>query len=382
MSHRQSLLLCSAVIVLIVVGVWMWTFVTRAAEATVAFSLSLPVNDRVDHGKSAPVAFDLSEDTQLLVAATQNGAACVWRLTDDGPRVLATLPPARPATDKSSLATLCLSSAAPRVAMAFDVATKGQPRAGKSWLRLWDFEKQSSRTLATFDDSFSTIAITPRGDIIAVAGTPHHPLRVVDGDTGRILWTDAKMEYMIDPLAFSPQGSLFAVGVDRGVRVYEARTGRVRRECAGSSGTMLRVAFTDDGSRVCAGGVDSRIYVWDLANPRGDLVFSLKMPSGMDPDYSQVTELALSRDSTTLFAFAPRDERPDFWERLQNPPVPGIVRTQTKGSLIFRCPLAPGGTSKLLVDMKHVFSRVRLARDGHSFAALKFDDSTFAVWHY
>jgi len=266
--------------------------------------------------------------------------------------------------------------------MVFDVAAKERKRAAKSCVRLWDFERGSNRTLTTFDDPCSTIAMTPRGDTIATAGTPHRPLRVLDRDTARILWTDAKMVSMIEPLAFSPQGNLLLAGVDRGVRIYDARTGKVRRECVARSGSMLSVAFTDDSSRVCSGGIGSKIYVWDVADPSGDFALSLDMPSGVDPDYSQVTDLAVSRDSTSLLAFVPRDEKPGFWERLQNPPVPGIVTTETKGSLISRCSLASGSASKRLLDTTPKFSRVRLARDGHSFGALNEDDGSFAVWRY
>jgi len=384
MSRKHRLLLLSAVVLVVVmVGLRIGTFGSGTGNATEVYSLSIAVNDGVlESRRSTPVACDFADDDHLLVAGAKDGSACVWRLRADGAQMLATLAAAGSATEGLSLTNLCLSSDAHLVAMLFSAATDDRQRPANSCIRLWDFQKETSRTLTTFDDATSTIAIAPRGDTIAVAGRPHRPLRVIDRETARVLWTDPKMVSMIEPLAFSRQGELLAAGVDRGLRVYEARTGKLRRECVGHSGSLLNVAFTDAGSRVCAAGVGSTIYVWDLADPRGDFVVPLDMPSGVDRDYSNVTDLVVSPDSASLLAFVPRDELPDFWERLQNPPVPGIVQTTRKGSLIFMCPLAAGKASHLLLDTKQKFSRVKLARDGHAFAALSEDERSIGVWRY
>jgi eukaryotic-like serine/threonine-protein kinase len=83
-------------------------------------------------------------------------------------------------------------------------------------------------------------------------------------------------------LAFSPDGSRIAGGVDQTVRLWETKTGALKTTLKGHTGDVETVAFSPDGSRLASAGSDefklgpggahviepnrpASIIVWDLA---------------------------------------------------------------------------------------------------------------------
>ncbi len=214
---------------------------------------------------------DISTDGQTIVAALEDGTSRAWRVGPNGSadEIASLAPEKRQRKDVAVLGRqICVSADGRIVAIASAVDAKanqtGQQEAAAGFVRIWDLSKRSSRLLATLPERIDSIAIAPGGTVVAVKAVASGPFRLIDGMTGRILWSDSKAVRMFLQPVFSPNGKLIAAGVVANVRVYETQTGRVRRECTGPTGGMVAVAFSADGSRVAAGGPDPNLYVWDL----------------------------------------------------------------------------------------------------------------------
>ncbi len=230
----------------------------------------------------------------------------------------------------------------------------------------------------TLPDAVDVVSISPRGETVAVSAGPH-ALRILDGASGKLLWSEGKDGHRFGPLTFSPDGRLLAAGVGRQVNVYDARSGRVRRECSEPGGGMVAVCLSADGMRVAAGGVDQNLYVWDLGGAKRDLVLPLGVRAPVEP---QVDALSFDEKSGSLVAFIRREERPGFFERWQNPPPPGITTTNITGSLIVRRGLTPDGKTTMLLETDKLFSKVRFAERAPRFVQSTAHDPWVGVWEY
>lgn len=334
-------------------------------------------------------AIDLSADGRVVAAAAQDGAAWVWRIEgDERLEQTAEMGPLEVKTGVPSLTSLRMTPDARLVACAFavELPEKGNTQkpasrpAETGLVRIWNLEKRSIRTLATLPEAPEVVAISPHGEAIAVAPLPGGPLRVLDGKTGNILWSDSKAHFG-DELAFSPDGKLLAACSGRSVRVYEVRTGRLVRTCQ-TAGGMVTVCFSADGSRIAAGGADPNLYVWKLGEPTQDIVLPLApMPKGDEP-VNTVEAVAFEATSDSLVAYLPREEAPGFWENLENPPTPGITRTHITGSHILRREISPHGAKTLLLDTDAIFARVRFAQNASRFVDSQREHHSIRAWRF
>ena len=78
----------------------------------------------------------------------------------------------------------------------------------------------------------------------------------------------------VQAVAFSPDGSLLAVGGQGGeVRIYKTADGARAATLGGHAGAVFALAFSSDGRRIYTGGFDGLIRGFDPANGHLEVVF-------------------------------------------------------------------------------------------------------------
>ncbi|MBX9623503.1 MAG: hypothetical protein K2X82_06790 [Gemmataceae bacterium] len=161
----------------------------------------------------------------------------------------------------------------------FDADTGAAVAEGKDYLGeyLRPFPQGSMVKMpeGPFDD-VSGYALGPGGRQLALVGTrsgPDHPVaaRVLAFDTAgkKLVWeanpTDGPLFSTGSgtPAAFSPDGSLLAVGGRKVIVLFDAETGKEVRRFTGHLGDVGTLRFTPDGTRLVSADYDGTAWVWD-----------------------------------------------------------------------------------------------------------------------
>jgi RNA polymerase sigma factor (sigma-70 family) len=99
----------------------------------------------------------------------------------------------------------------------------------------------------------------------------NHPVTLWDLETGAVRKQVVLPEQNPGPVAFSPDGKLFAVASSQPgthIRLLETATGREVRKLEGFRGVVRSLAFMPDDRRLVSGMEDSSALVWDLTRAR------------------------------------------------------------------------------------------------------------------
>jgi WD40 repeat protein len=219
------------------------------------------------------------DGTRLVAGATARASIIVWRLSDGqvlkritethgtrgsrirglGPRSVAVTPDGR----------RILSAGYSFVPRSQTRIPYGSPDTTVSEVRSWDIETEERR-LDLVDDEhagYGNVALSPDGRRVAVAD--FGVIRILDADTGRpVRWIEAPGSDQGRP-AFSPDGALIALPVDRAIHVFEVRSGRRRLQGeVVPAGRLQSAAWSPSGDRIATGHGDGLVRVWDAATGR------------------------------------------------------------------------------------------------------------------
>jgi len=184
------------------------------------------------------------------------------------------------------------------------------PRAeGGCFLKLWDIQKEKliggtkdtkEAVGSGFPEAVTSLAFSPDGKLLA-AGCADGKLRLFDGRTGELkkVWDDdcARAWWVV----FSPDGrTLLSQSSDKTVKVWDVETAKVLRTLQGNKAWVTAVAFSPDGKLFATGGIvrengkvtGGEVILWDAQT--GDLKHTL--PGQTMP----VSTLSFSPDGKSL----------------------------------------------------------------------------------
>jgi WD40 repeat protein len=129
------------------------------------------------------------------------------------------------------------------------------------------------RTLKCPRRAMFCLATSPDGRLVA-AGNNEGFVCVWEACTGQELYNFQAHKYLVESLAFSPDGLVLASGGresgmgedEKGnVRLWNAATGKRLEEFTGHRHWVNSVAFTPDGNALVSGGFDHQVLLWDTS---------------------------------------------------------------------------------------------------------------------
>jgi WD40 repeat protein len=314
-----------------------------SAQAVRVASYALSQTDPPIPPQSEIRALNLSRRGTLLAVGLSNDTTLVWRVTGDNPQTIGSLKMGLKPRDRIGM-NVAIAEDAPLVAIGVKASDLDDPkRAATGRIRVWNFETQKSQDVWESKDGFGALAISPKGERVAVWDVPHRPLQVIDCTTQKIRWNDPKVDYRFGPLAFSPDGRYLAAGVDREIRVYESDTGKLVRRCTGEMGSTTSIAFSSDGSRIVTGGAYPAIRVWGVHDAKDDVEIPLNFPARRN---ASIEAVAFTPDSQAVLAFIPKFEKATWWDRLWR--ASSVDSFDHVGAMILRHSLSEKVTTSLL----------------------------------
>ena len=171
-------------------------------------------------------------------------------------------------------------------------------------VRLWD--RTTRRQLGSIlTGTVESVAFSPDGKTLASGSFIDGTVRLWDVATRRQLGSifirptglAESVAFLVESVAFSPDGKTLAVGSDDGtVRLWDRTTRRqLGSPLTSPTGTVTSVAFSPDGKTLAAGSDDGTVRLWDRTTRR-QLGSPLTSPTGT------VESVAFSPDGKTLAA--------------------------------------------------------------------------------
>jgi hypothetical protein len=158
---------------------------------------------------------------------------------------------------------------------------------GLSWsgnILVWDASRDTlAKTLAGHGDWVNAVVYSPDGRAI-ISGSRDGSIRIWDAGSGKEK-SLVPVGEGVRELAISGDGAYLAGATENGVVVWYAADGKLLDVLAGHAGRVNGVAFSADGRRIVAGGLDGTIKIWNApgaGSPEALFALAVKHDKGDD----------------------------------------------------------------------------------------------------
>ena len=115
---------------------------------------------------------------------------------------------------------------------------------------------------------FVSLAVDPSGEVVCAGSADSFEIYMWSVQTGKLLDILSGHEGPVAGLSFSTSGSgvLASTSWDKTVRIWEVFRSTQSVETFQLNGDGLAIAFSPDGSEVCAASLDGQLTFWDVKN--------------------------------------------------------------------------------------------------------------------
>ncbi len=142
---------------------------------------------------------------------------------------------------------------------------------------IWDIGSGQELRTFTQPGGVNELVVAPDGKTLA-AGISSSALRVWELDSGRQLQLFTGFRFGVPLFAFSPDGSVLAVGEGvgfevaspGGLRLFDVSAGREAPMLPGHEGVIFGVAFSPDGRLLATASEDKTLRLWGVPPGPGD----------------------------------------------------------------------------------------------------------------
>jgi len=135
-------------------------------------------------------------------------------------------------------------------------------------IKIWDLSMPSEKlTIIAHDGNrIGDVAFSPDGTQLVTESLPDGKAKLWDLDTGENTLTITNSDICC-AAAFSPNGLQLVFGSNEGVaKIWDATTGDLVNEYAGTSYDTIQVAFNPDGTLIATASSDGSVKIWDATS--------------------------------------------------------------------------------------------------------------------
>ncbi|MGA4844183.1 helix-turn-helix domain-containing protein [Streptomyces sp. G45] len=235
----------------------------------------------------------------VVLALTATGVAVHKSSTAEAQRRLAT-------SRELAARAAQLSERRPEAAMVLALRGYRQARTAEARGSLLSaYARYHANQLTGHTRAVQSAAFAPDGRTLATASFDH-TVKLWDARTRRLRATLTGHTDAVNAVAFAPDGrTLATAGNDRGVKLWDARSHRLLATLTGHTNMVEAVAFSPDGRTLASTGSDRTVRLWSVRGHRERAVLTGHTEA--------VLRLAFSPDGRTL-ASAGSDHSTRLWD--------------------------------------------------------------------
>jgi len=138
-------------------------------------------------------------------------------------------------------------------------------------IRIWDLESGIQKLLIQTNETINSVSFSPDSSKIVSGGFTNQndfKIRIWDVNSGNELDKENIKNHksVINCVVFSPDGSKIAsCAYDGTIKIWDVQSGKLFKELIGHTGSVEKVSFSDDGSKIISlSWDDNTIRIWDI----------------------------------------------------------------------------------------------------------------------